>query len=395
MKGVLFDIQLGASGDMLLASLIDSGLDADQLMDQLKTINLDGWSFHPTKTTKYSIGGTIANINLVDNYHTSNKHCNRNLSNIETLIKESQLAPHVKDNIISVFTKLAQAEARVHNASISNIHFHEIGAADSIIDISAFCVAIDLIKIDKIYFNEFPFGKGTINIEHGEMPVPVPAVIEITKGLKSISCRGTGEMITPTAAAILCTLGTQIDDNLSFSINNFGIGFGTRDHERPSYTRAIMLDMDDHDTSIINELYCNIDDMNPEIYPFIIERLMENGALDAYIAPIIMKKGRIGSLLTVLCDTEKTNHIKHILYKETTTLGLRIKKVLREKIGRRFETIDLNGNRIRIKIGIYNSEIKNIEPEFDDCKAAALKTGIPLKDIMEESKKIYIKKTGK
>lgn len=374
-KGILFDIQFGASGDMLLGSLLDLGLDNNLLLEKLSKLNLKNWEISPRKTVKYKLSGTTAGVECVDESHS------RKLDDINKIITDSGLADKTKKNILNVFRKLAEAEASVHGMDIEKIHFHEVGALDAIIDISAFSICMELLDIDKIYFNDFHFGTGTIKSVHGDLPVPVPAVVELTKKFRSKITQKEGENITPTAAAILTSMGEQIQCPLSYTLLNNGTGFGTRDNAHPNYTRALLISLEAPAEEVI-QIECNIDDMNPQVYPDVIEKLLNEGALDAYFSQIAMKKGRTGSLLTVILPEILSEKIKEIIYRNTTTLGIRILKVIREKLERRFEKITLFDNEIKIKIGYLNGEIVNIQAEFDDCKRVSEITDIPLKEIM-------------
>lgn len=378
-KSLFFDIQFGASGDMLLGALFDIGLDKSELINQLNSLGLSNWEINPRKITKYNFYGTLANVSCKDDAHS------RNLNEIEKIIHTSKVNETIKNNIINIFKKIANAEAKVHGKEIYEIHFHEIGAIDSIIDISSFCIAIHILQIKEIYYNEFPFGTGTVKSSHGEISVPVPAVVELIKNFKSKSADNPGELITPTAAAILTTLGKQMTP-LNFTILKSGIGFGTRDYPFPSYTRSFLIENNYQSQSEeIQQLECNIDDMNPQLYPTIIELLLNAGALDAYTTSISMKKGRMGTLLTVIANKENLSNLKKIIYNNTTTLGLRIFNINREKLSREYENVTVFDNQIRIKIGYLNNEVVNIQPEFEDCKNAAEKLNVPIKEILAEA----------
>jgi pyridinium-3,5-bisthiocarboxylic acid mononucleotide nickel chelatase len=385
-KNLFFDIQLGASGDMLIGSLLDLGSDYKRMMYMLNELKLSDWTVLPEKIVKHSITGTSANVRCKDHTH------HRNISDIKNIIHSGGLPKNITRNIINIFENLSIAEAKVHGKKPEEIHFHEIGAVDSIIDISAFCILTDLINIDQIYYNDFPFGTGTIISAHGEIPVPVPAVVELTKNYRSRSSDKPGELITPTAVAILTTLGKQIQPS-DFTVINSGIGFGTREHPFPSYTRVFLIENNDKSEKTnsenqdehIQQFECNIDDMNPQLYPGIIQMVLDAGALDAYFCSIFMKKGRPGFLLSVIADAEIMPKLKEILYSNTTTLGSRIFNVCREKLSRKYKKVNVFNEEIRIKLGYLKDKVVNVHPEFDDCRKAAEKLKIPLKEIMTEA----------
>lgn len=384
MKSILIDITCGVSGDMLVGALLDLGLDCELLKKKLRDFNLAGWSINPEKITKYHMAGTAANVNAeADNV-------SRHLSDITEIINAGTLSLTVKDNIISVFTRLARAEAKVHGTTIEKVHFHEVGAVDSIIDIAAFCIAVDMMEVKKIYFTDFSFGSGFVSSSHGEIPIPVPAVAELAIGFRARYTGRAGECVTPTAAAILTALGEQIKGTASIQLTESGIGFGTRDYPFPSYTRIYRVDTgDEADADPVVLLECNIDDMNPQVYPALLDILLDKGALDAYISPLIMKKGRQGTLLTVIAGLKEVDVLKECIYRETTTLGMRITNCVREKLDRSFETAMVKDQEIKIKVGYLNGEIINVHPEFEDCKKAAKKTGIPLIEVIRLAREGY------
>jgi pyridinium-3,5-bisthiocarboxylic acid mononucleotide nickel chelatase len=376
-KNLFFDIQLGASGDMLVGALLDIEPNSGKLTEMLSKIQLNNWIMTPQKTVKHGISGTSANITCKDDIH------HRNLNDIRTIIKNNGLPESITDNIINIFGNLAKAEAKVHGKKPDEIHFHEIGAIDSIIDISAFCILINILGINKIFYNTFHLGTGTIKSGHGEIPVPVPAVVELIKNHKSRITDKAGELVTPTAAAILTTLGSQIMPG-DFTILANGTGFGTREHNFPSYTRAFITEeMSSYET--IQQIECNIDDMNPQLYPNILEMLLEAGALDAYTCAVSMKKGRPGTLLVVIANNENVQHLREIIYNHTTTLGIRVFYVNRDRLERKYEKVSVKGEEIRIKIGYLNNKKINFQPEFEDCREAAAKLNLPLKEVIAEA----------
>ncbi len=374
---IIFDIRFGASGDMLLSSLFGIGLDINLLKNELVKLNIGGWEISFKKLIKYGMSGIQTTVTCRDEKHE------RNLADISGIIKQSGLHDPVKADIIKIFTRLAEAEAAVHGTSIDRIHFHEIGALDSIIDISAFCIARDLLKINNIVFNEFYFGTGSIITRHGEILNPPPAVLELVKSFYFRMTDKPAELVTPTAAAILTTLGKQQKEtDTGLYPAEIGIGFGGKDYPFPSYTRAILCGKDDIESIV--QIECNIDDMNPQIYPHVMDMLLNSGALDVYAVPVIMKKGRPGTVLIVIANSKDVEELKKLLYRETTTIGIRIQNVLREKLERRFETVNI-GFDIRIKIALHENRIVNVQPEYEDCRYASEKSGIPLKEIMRQA----------
>lgn len=385
MKSLFLDIQLGASGDMLIGSLLDLGLDHGSLVDILKRSGLDGWKIDPVKTSKFSLAGTSANISaIVDKNH-------RNLDEILSIIRNSGYSSLTTGRIEKVFETLARAEAAVHGVTINDIHFHETGAIDSIIDISAFCIAMELLEIEHVYFNTFHFGTGTINTAHGVLPVPVPATVSLTNGYRCVFTDKKGELVTPSAAAILTSLGTQKNTLPPFITRRTGTGFGTRDYGFLSCTRSFIVEESITTGDQIYQVECNIDDMNPQLIPDVINRLMKAGALDAYCTQVLMKKGRPGFLFTILVMEYNLNDIRRLLYGETTTLGLRIHTPFREKISRDFISVTVKGEKIGIKVGSGPDGLTTIHPEYEDCKKTAEKHNLSLKRVFYLAEQEYYK----
>ncbi len=384
-RTIFFDIQFGASGDMLLGAILDLGLDPGALNAELNGLRLDGWSMEPERLVRHSISGTFARINAAGG------DAERGLEDIRGIIEGSALSQSVRVSVMKVFERLAAAEAAVHGVRPSEVHFHEIGALDSIIDIAGVCAGIELLGAERVLFGDFCFGAGSVSSRHGELPEPVPAVVELAKGFRSRFTARPGEQVTPTAAAILTALGEQTAF-MGGRLIASGTGFGTRDYGYPSYTRAILLEGSLTAADEVFQIECNIDDMNPQIYPYLIELLLEQGALDAYTTPITMKKGRPGTLLSVISPAEHIDRIRGLVYRETTTLGMRLFRVSREKLERRFETARVLDGEVRVKTGYLGSELVNIQPEFDDCREIAVRTRTPLKEVLRRALERYMRK---
>lgn len=383
MKILYCDIQLGASGDMLVGALIDMGLPVDVITTQLQSLSVKGFAIAPVKVERYGIHGTQAGITA----HTDTTH--RNLDSIYNIIAHTICSDTVKTNAMKTFDTLATAEATVHGISKEDVHFHEVGAIDSIVDILSFCIGIEYFSIDTLYYSTFALGTGTINTQHGMLPLPAPATVKLTQGKQVMFTGLQGELTTPTAAAILVTLGTQ-KTHFGGSIITTGTGFGTRDYGFPSYTRTLLIEDNSNEYEVLSVLECTIDDMNPEIYPHVAELLFEAGARDVYLQQVIMKKGRPGVVVSVLCPFHAVDQCTQILFRQTTTLGVRAYTVNRYSLPREFATVTLYGEEIRIKQSYRYQELSP-KPEFEDCKKVALKTGKPLYHIMEEALKEYYK----
>ncbi len=384
---LIFDIQFGASGDMLLAALVDLGLEPKTLTGALRGLPVDGWSITAEKINRHHFSGTKLTVSCPDEAHE------RGLLEIGEILHDSSLSPTALEKALHVFEVLAAAEAEVHGITPDKVHFHEVGALDSILDIAAFCAAMDILNVRAINYGDIFLGKGTVPSRHGELPQPAPAVCALVRGKSVVFTERNGEIITPTAAAILTALGSQLTGPLTpAALISSGRGFGTREYPFPSYTRAFLTERNSLRGDDLIQLECNIDDMNPQIYPRLIDLLLEHGALDAYCIPLIMKKGRPGTGVVVISEPADSSGMKEIIYRETSTLGIREIGVRREKLDRGFEKIDIPGGTVRIKTACLGGKTINAQPEFEDCRSIADKTGTPLKLVLEQAMREYYRK---
>ena len=372
---------------MLLASLVDLGLDPEKFTGALRDLPIKGWSISAEKLRRYHFSGTRLTVRCPDEAHE------RGLGEIGTILRGSSLSPGALEKALLVFDVLAAAEAEVHGIPPDEVHFHEVGALDSIIDIAAFCAAMDLLEIRNIYYGDFYLGKGTVQSRHGELPQPAPAVCALVAGKSVVFTERNGEIITPTAAAILTALGRQTTGPLSpLTMISTGRGFGSKEYTFPSYTRVFLMESLSPTGDYLIQLECNIDDMNPQIYPYLVDVLLEHGALDAYCVPLIMKKGRPGTGVVVISEPDASARLKKIIYRETSTLGIRETGVRREKLDRNFEEIEIEGGIVRIKTAHLGGMRVNAQPEYEDCRRIAELTGTPLKEVLQRAILEYYKR---
>ena len=388
MRILYYDCFAGISGDMNLGAMIDLGVDAAYLEKELQKLNIQGFHLNVTKDLRRGISGTKVEV-IVEN-PDNEKH--RHLRHVEEIINNSTLSETVKANALKIFTLIAVAEAKVHNIEIQRVHFHEVGALDSIADIVGAAICLDVLKIDKVLSSPIQLGGGTVKCAHGIMPVPAPATALIVENIPVKLGLVQHEATTPTGAAILVATVDEFTEQINFQITKTAYGIGHRDiSEVPNILRLFLSDTETsvsnvkEETAIIVE--CNIDDMNPERYDFILEQLFNAGVSDAWMAPVIMKKSRPANKLSVLCSPEKVAAIKSIIFNHSTTIGLReypVKKSMLERIEKIVET---KYGKIRIKQSIYNGKIVRSKPEFDDCKAIALSKKINLEEVESEALK--------
>jgi len=380
MKTAYFDCFSGISGNMVLGALLDAGLNFNELKKKLKGLRLTAYGLRLKKIKK---NGIAASYFEVQTSGRSSQH--RGLSNIISLIKKSRLSSSVKEKSIEIFTRLAKAEAKIHGVSINKIHFHEVGAVDAIVDIVGAVCALEIMGIEEIYCSPLPVSRGYINCAHGILPVPAPATAELIKNIPTYNSDIEGELVTPTGAAIITALAKEFGTFPEMRIKAIGYGAGTIDLVQPNVLRVFIGETSDkNNAEDIYSIETNIDDMNPQIYEDVFEKLFEKGALDVYMTNITMKKGRPGILLTALSKKTNIEALSNIILTHTTALGVRITKFQRRILDRTTGTIHTKYGKIRVKIGIHDGKAVNIQPEYEDCRKAAKKHGIPLKTIMAD-----------
>lgn len=388
MSTIYFDCFSGISGDMILGSLIDLGLSVSYLKNELKKLNISGYEISVKKVKKNQIVGTDFDVVVKERQH------HRMLSDVYDLIENSQLNEKIKEMSKKIFQKLAEAESKIHNTKIDNVFFHEVGAIDSIIDIVGSAIGITKLQINNICCSCLPLGVGFVTCSHGMIPLPAPATVELLKGVPVYSTNIKHELVTPTGAAIITTLATHFGEMPLMKINKVGYGAGKTELEHPNLLRVFIGELcNDYDFDITSTIETNIDDMNPEIYDYLIQRLMDNGALDVFLTGIQMKKNRPAVKLSVITSVENCDKIIDIIFNETTTLGIRIYNTRRIKLFVEKRTVKTEYGDISVKIGMINDKIKTISPEYEECKQLAEKSNMPLKDIYDlVKKKLYLGK---
>ncbi len=404
MKILYYDCFSGISGDMNLGAMLDLGIEEKYLKDELAKLKISGYEIKTTKEKRKGIEGTNFNVILTGEHNSAShehkhdhghthKHSplNRNLNDIETIINNSALNENVKALSEAIFLKLAEAEAKVHGKSINEIHFHEVGAVDSIVDIVGTAICIDKLEVDKIFCSSVELGSGYVKCDHGTLPVPAPATAEILKQVPTKTGTIPFETTTPTGAAILATLVDEFTDKMEFSITKVGYGIGNKDGDIPNVLRAYLgeyYDKPSYKNDTMREqatiIECNIDDMSPEFYEYIMEKLFQQGAYDVYITPIIMKKSRPAITLSVLCNNKHEESIVEILFTETTTLGIRKHSVEKVMLKREFTTINTSFGEISVKFVHYNGKVIKAKPEYDDCKKIAIENNVSIQEIIKE-----------
>jgi len=394
MKIAYFDCFSGISGDMIIGALLDAGLKIEILEKELKKLGLSGYQLKINKVTKKGISAIQFKVKIRE------KGVERRFKDIISIVKKSGLAKEIKDEVKKIFFRLAQAESKIHQKDIDKIHFHEIGGLDSIIDIASAVIGIKALGVNDIYASALPLGKGFIECAHGILPVPVPATLELLKDIPTYSGGIESEMVTPTGAAIISTLAKGFGERPLMKIEKIGYGAGEKEFPIPNLLRVnigekILKDKNLRDDYISDDpilIETNIDDMNPEFYDYIIDKLFSRGALDIFLIPIQMKKNRPAHILNIMVYEQNLKEVLEILFTESTTLGVRIREVKRLRLSQQNFIAETKYGKIRVKVGIFKGNIKNVAPEYEDCKKMAKQHKVPLKEIYEEAKKAtYVK----
>ena len=388
MKTLYFDCFAGASGDMILGALVAAGADAGTLVEQLQLLDVSNFDVRFVQADRSGISATRAVVT------TEDEQQHRHLSTILKIIERSRLSDSVKARASRIFTRLAEAEARVHNTSVEGVHFHEVGAMDAIIDVVGACVGFELLGVERFVSSPLHVGSGTVEMEHGRVPVPPPAVVELLRGAPTYATDIRGELVTPTGAAVISTVCESYGPLPAMRVESAGYGAGGRTYERFPNALRVMLGETDEDAR--NErlvmIETNLDDASPQIVGHVMGRAFERGALDCYFTPVQMKKNRPGVLVSVLCRPSEREAIFRLLFEETTTLGVRSHEVERRALAREFVRVETEFGAVNVKIGRRDGRVVNVTPEYDDCRDAAVGAGVALRVVEAAARAAYYKR---
>jgi len=388
MKTAYFDCFSGISGDMTLGALVDAGCPVDLLRSKLTALQVPGWQLSSEKVWKNGMSATHVTVK------TEDTHTHRSLTTILGILEKSELDPSVKERSSAIFRKLGEAEASVHDVPIEKIHFHEVGAVDAIVDIVGACIGFHHLGVQKFACSPLNVGGGTAKMAHGVLPVPAPATARLLLGKPTYSNGVQKELVTPTGAAIVATLCDSFGPQPAMQVTAIGYGAGAVDLEhQPNVLRIMAGDLiersiDTH-SGTIRVLEANLDDMNPQIFGYLLEKALAAGALDVFSTPAQMKKNRPGMLVTILCKPEDEPTFRQMLFAETSTLGVRSHLVERYALPREFVTVTTRFGEIRLKIVRSSGQILHAAPEFDDCRKLAEEKNVPLHEVMEEAMRTF------
>lgn len=386
MKVLYYDCFSGISGDMHLGAMIDLGVDPGHLLEQLKLLKLKGYEVQFNRDRRKGISGMRVDVLLKESAGKEKK--DRNLADISSIIKESKLDERVKERSLKMFKKLAGAEARIHGLKVEEVHFHEVGAVDSIVDIVGAAICLEFLKPDRILASEVELGGGFVQCAHGTFPVPAPATAEILSGIPVRTGAVRYETTTPTGALILACNVDEFGPLRGLKISRTAYGIGQKDLEIPNVLRVFLAEAENSGNLKYREkawmLECNIDDMNPEMYGYVMDTLFDLGADDVFITPIIMKKARPASKLSVLCKGAIMEQVKEALLTHTTSLGVRAFELEKTMLEREISRLRTRYGEVNIKTAIYKGQKLKSKPEYEDCVRLAREQGIPVHQVYRE-----------
>ena len=433
MRIAYLDCFSGVSGDMFLGALVDAGVSPTLLAQTVTALNIDA-RLEVSRVVRNGIAATKVDVfshgekdlprevywkqndagvqtHHIEHGHddnsgaqahgspagkTANPSHGRHLKEIREIIDVAKIGESAKTTAVSIFEALGHAEAKIHNTSIDKVHFHEVGAVDAMVDIVCASVGVEALQVDQWICSPLNVGGGTVKCAHGTLPVPAPATMELLKGAPVYSSGLNLELVTPTGAAIVNTLVTRFASFPALKIEKMGYGAGTRDFpEQPNVLRLTVGEADAQsdsktlqDTVVVLE--ANLDDLSPQVVGYTLEKLFEEGALDAFSVPVQMKKNRPGTLLTVLSTPQHASRLTQLIFQETSTLGVRRREERRQTLARRFESVETQWGEVRMKISSMNGTISNYTPEYEDCRRIAVQYHVPLKKVLQEAVQKYV-----
>jgi hypothetical protein len=386
MKTLYFDCFAGASGDMILGAMVAAGVDPDYLRRELSLLNVEGFKVNFEIVNRAGLSATCARVEIAE------EHKHRHLSDIKQIIDASGLSDRVKQRAVQIFTRLAEAEARVHNEPIDHVHFHEVGALDAIVDVVGAAICFDALQIERFVSSPLHVGSGMIQMAHGRFPIPPPAVTELLKGVPFYSTELKGELLTPTGAAIITTVCDEYGPIPQMATESTGYGAGTREYQGFPNVLRVLIGETEASLPIDERLWMietNLDDASPQIIGHVMGRVLDLGALDCFFTPVQMKKNRPGVLLSVLCAPGEKEAVMKLLFLETTTLGVRSYQVNRRALQRSVVRVETQYGPIDIKVAHLDGRVVNEMPEFEQCRQAAKAADVPVK-VVEDAARVAL-----
>jgi uncharacterized protein (TIGR00299 family) protein len=387
MRTAYFDCFSGISGNMILGALIDLGLDVEELKEELGKLPLQGYQIEAKRIKKHEISAVYVDVVIQEDSGE------RTLKDILALIDHSTLTEDVQRLSKQIFTRLGEAEAKIHNQELSAVHFHEIGGVDTLVDVVGAVLGLKMLGLEQVICSPLNVGKGLVRTAHGMLPIPAPATVELLKEVPVYTGEVEGELTTPTGAAIITTVATDFCDMPFLTIGKVGYGAGKMDLEVPNLLRVLIGEVSeypgDYATEYVTVIETNIDDMNPQFYDHIMERLLSAGALDVFLTPVQMKKNRPGILMSIITPRERVEKLLNILFEESTTLGVRIAETRRLSLPRSLHSVRTRFGDIRVKVARKGDTVVNIAPEYEDCKNAAASHDVTISQVYAEVQRAW------
>jgi uncharacterized protein (TIGR00299 family) protein len=393
MKAAYFDCFSGISGDMTLGALVDSGCPLGLLRDELKGLDVPGWEISAERVWKNGMAATHVSV------RTEDTQTRRSLTTILGVLEKSKLAAAARERASAIFRRLGEAEAAVHDVPIEKIHFHEVGAVDAIVDIVGACIGFSALGVERFACSALNVGGGTAKMAHGVLPVPAPATARLLLGKPTYSNGVQKELVTPTGAAIVATICQTFGPQPPMRMESIGYGAGSTDLEgQPNVLRIMVGESLEASEAECDEevrvIEANLDDLNPQVYGYLIEKALAAGALDVFTTPVQMKKGRPGTLLTLLCKPDRAKELMDLVFAETTTFGLRSYTAQRRILPREWESVQTRFGEVRLKVARVNGKVLQVSPEYEDCRKLAEEKKVALREVMEEAMRQGLAKNG-
>ncbi len=386
MKTLYFDCFAGASGDMMLGAMVGAGVDPQVLQSELSRLNVTGYSVDFEIVNRSGLSANYARV------RTEHEHAHRHLGDILKIIYQSDLSDEVKELAGKIFSRLADAEARVHNQPIEKVHFHEVGALDAIVDVVGAAICFDLLHVERFVCSPLHVGSGSVEMDHGRFPVPPPAVAELLQGVPFYSTDVKGELVTPTGAAIITTVCNEYGPMPEMRLERTGYGAGTREYERfPNVLRVFVGESAETNTGDgrLLVIETNIDDMSPQFFGHVMDQAFQLGALDCYFTTVQMKKNRPGVLLTILAQPADREKFMALLFNETTTLGVRTYEVDRRALRRETVRVETKYGPIDVKVASLNGHLSKEMPEYEQCREAARRAKVSLREVEDAARAAF------
>ena len=396
MRLAYFDCASGAAGDMILGALVDAGVRFEELQGELRKLHLGGYALERREVMKAGFRAAKVDVHVrapeqapaeAADPHSRHLHQDRHLRRILDIIGQSGLVPKVKEQARRIFTRLAEAEARVHGTTLDEVHFHDVGAVDAIVDVVGACVGLHLLGIDALHCGPLPLGGGFVDGPHGRIPVPGPATAELLKGFPVVDTGVRRELVTPTGAAILTTLAASAGAMPAMTVTAVGCGAGSMDLDTPNVLRVFIGEAAGAiATERILQVETTVDDMSPQLYEPLMERLFEAGALDVYLTPVLMKKSRPGVVVTALCEPSAVGALTRACFAESTTIGVRWTTYQRHRLPREMVTLQTSLGPLTFKVARLDGRVVTVTPEFDEVRRIARDKGLAVRDALEQAR---------